>query len=304
MSWRDLLDPEIGALLGGVDLDITDETLETFRFVMGAPPVEGVDREEHLVPGEPPLPLRLHRPHEDGGPRPCIFSIHGGGYVMGTYDMDDALFNRLVPKLGIVGTSIEYRRAPEDPYPAALEDCYRGLVWVHGNAERLGIDPGRIGLHGLSAGGGLAAALALLARDRGEVPLAFVALDSPMLDDRQITPSASRDDIPVWTRAANAYGWRAYLGDRHGTDDVPYTAAAARATELHGLPPTFISVGALDGFRDEAVDFACRLTDAGVPAELHVYPGACHGFSAVPGAAVSRQSVRDLDSWLEGRVRP
>jgi acetyl esterase/lipase len=304
MSWRDLLDPEVGALLGGFDIEMSAETLPAMRFVLAADPVPDVTRTERIVPGESPLPARIHRPASATEPLPCIYSIHGGGYVMGTYDMDDALFNALCPALGVVGVTVDYRLAPETPYPGPLEDCYRGLAWTYEHAEELGIDPARIGLHGLSAGGGLAAALALLARDRGEVPLAFAVLDSPMLDDRQVTASASRDDIPVWTKAANEFGWRAYLGELYGTDQIPATAAPGRAEDLRGLPPTFVGVGALDGFRDEAVDFALRLTDAGVPAELHVYPGACHGFSAVVDAAVSRQAARDRDEWLARATRP
>jgi acetyl esterase/lipase len=156
----------------------------------------------------------------------------------------------------------------------------------------------------VSAGGGLAAALALLARDRGEVPVAFQLLDSPMLDDRQRTASSRQDGLPVWSRGSNTFGWKSYLGDLYGRDDVPATAAPARATDLSGLPPAFVSVGAVDGFRDEDVDFALRLNQAGVPAELHVYPGACHGFNLLaPGAPVAKQCNRDMEEWLRGQVR-
>ena len=193
---------------------------------------------------------------------------------------EDPLFDRLCPHLGLVGVSVEYRLAPEAPYPAPLEDCYRGLVWTYEHAEELGIDRDRIGVGGISAGGGLAAALALLAKRRGEVPVAFQLLDCPMLDDRQPTASSRLDGLPVWSRESNTYGWRSYLGDLYGREDVPCTAAPARATDadLVGLPPAFVSVGAIDGFLDEDVEYALRLNRAGVPAELHVYPGACHGY--------------------------
>ena len=169
--------------------------------------------------------------------------------------------------------SVDYRLAPETPYPGPLEDCYRGLVWTYEHADELGIDPERIGIMGVSAGGGLAAALALLARDRGEVPVAFQLLDSPMLDDRQRTPSSRQDGLAVWSRGSNTFGWKSYLGDLYGRDDVPATAAPARATDLSGLPPAFVSVGAVDGFRDEDIDYALRLNQAGVPDGAARVPG-------------------------------
>jgi acetyl esterase/lipase len=243
--------------------------------------------------------LRVHRAKGAGGARPCVYSIHGGGYVLGSNTMDDPRLEDWCPKLGVVGVSVDYRLAPETPYPGPLEDCYRGLVWTHENADELGIDPERIGIMGVSAGGGLAAALTLLARDRGEVPVAFQLLDSPMLDDRQRTPSSRGDDLAVWSRASNTFGWRSYLGDLYGGGDVPATAAPARATDLSGLPPALVSVGAVDGFRDEDIDYALRLNQAGVPTELHVYPGACHGFTMLaPGAAVTKQCLRNMEDWL------
>jgi acetyl esterase/lipase len=244
----------------------------------------------------------VHRARDADGALPCVYSIHGGGYVMGSYDMDDARFDAWCPRLGIVGVSVEYRLAPESPYPAPLEDCYRGLVWTHEHADELGIDRDRIGVAGVSAGGGLAAALALLARDRGEVDLAFQLLDCPMLDDRQDTPSSRLEGLAIWSKASNEFGWRSYLGDRYGRDDVPYTAAPARATELAGLPPAFVSVGGADGFRDEDIDYALRLNQAGVPTELHVYPGAPHGYQVLPESAVAQQSSRDVLDWLTRQV--
>jgi acetyl esterase/lipase len=178
------------------------------------------------------------------------------------------------------------------------------LQWTHEHALELGIAPGSIGVMGVSAGGGLAAALALLARDRGEVPVAFQLLDSPMLDDRQITPSSRQDGLAVWNRNSNAFGWRSYLGDLYGRDDVPSTAAPARAADLSGLPPALVSVGAVDGFRDEDIDYALRLNQAGVPAELHVYAGACHGFNLLaPEAPVTKQCLRNIEEWLRGQLR-
>jgi acetyl esterase/lipase len=135
------------------------------------------------------------------------------------------------------------------------------------------------------------------------VPVAFQLLDCPMIDDRQTTPSSRQDGLPVWSRESNTFGWRSYLGDLYGTDDVPYTAAAARAQELSGLPPAFVSVGSVDGFLDEDVDYALRLNRAGVPAELHVYPGACHGYQIAQDCEITRQSRRDVEDWLARQLR-
>ena len=298
-STPDLLDPEVGAgLLVPFD-DLGPDNLGELRGMMAAfevPPSPG--RSDHLVPGDPPVPVRVHRPPGLDGPAPCLYTMHGGGYVLGSYDIDSLMLDDLCPRLGIVGVTVDYRLAPETPYPGPLEDCYRGLRWTVDHAEELGIDRSRIGVTGTSAGGGLAAALALLARDRGEVQLAFQLLDSPMIDDRQATPSSRRDGLLVWTRRSNEFGWRSYLGARYGAGDVPYTAAPARATDLSGLPPAFVSVGSLDGFLDEDVDYALRLNRAGVPCELHVYPGAPHGYQIALDAAITRRSRRDVEDWL------
>jgi triacylglycerol lipase len=173
---------------------------------------------------------------------------------------------------------------------------------VYDNAQELGVDASRIGIAGVSAGGGLAAALALLARDRAEVPLRFQLLDCPMLDDRQHTWSSRLEGLEVWNKSANEFGWRSYLGELYGGTDVPYYAAPARANDLARLPPAFVSVGGVDGFLSEDVDYALRLTQAGVPTELHVYPGAPHGYGLVPDSMVARQSRRDVDGWLARQI--
>ena len=302
---RDLLDPEFAPLVGVIpdvlSLDLVTAMRATSLFP--SPPLsDAVVRAEHSVPGEPAVPVRVHRPADAVGLLPCMYSIHGGGYIIGSYDMDDVIFDRLCPRVGLLGVSVEYRLAPETPYPGPLEDCYRGLKWVYDNAEVLGVDASRIGIAGTSAGGGLAAALALLARDRGEVPLWFQLLDCPMLDDRQQSWSSRLDGLEVWSKSANELGWRSYLGDLYGRADVPYHAAPGRATDLSDLPPAFISVGGADGFLAEDVDYAVRLLEAGVPTELHVYPGAPHGYALVPDSAVARQSRRDIDGWLTRQV--
>jgi acetyl esterase/lipase len=306
---RTLLDPELGPVLGAFELPPLDaEAIATIRS-SGFPPQElsdAVVRSDHEVPshvaGDPPIAVRVHRPAGATGRQPAIVSIHGGGYVMGSYAMDEALHDHWCQTLGTVGISVEYRLAPETPYPGPLDDCYSALRWARDNAEELGIDRDCIGTYGVSAGGGLAAALGLLARDRGEVPLAFQLLDCPMLDDRQATSSLGAAGLYVWNAASNDFGWRSYLGRRFGTADVPPYAAAGRATELAGLPPTCVVVGSIDGFRDEDVDFAQRLNQAGVPCELHVVAGLPHAYQLVPQAAAVQLADHCKDDWLARQI--
>jgi acetyl esterase/lipase len=298
---KELLDPELRPLLDGFELPTVDaEGVAAMRSASFVSPdlSDAVARAEHLVPGDPPVPVRVHRAKDAVGLQPAVVTIHGGGYVIGSYDMDSPLLDRWCPTLGVVGVSVEYRLAPETPYPGPLEDCYAALRWIRDNAVELGIDQDRIGLYGLSAGGGLAAALALLARDRGEVPLAFVLLDCPMLDDRQQTPSMQSEGLYVWAHGSNEFGWRSYLGDLYGSDDTPPYAAAARETNLAGLPPTCVVVGSIDGFRDEDIDYAQRLNQAGVPCELHVIAGLPHAYLLVPGALAVQLAMHCMDDWL------
>jgi acetyl esterase/lipase len=298
---RDLLDPELRPVLDAFELPTVDAAgVAAMRSASFASPdlSDAVERTEHQVPGDPPVPVRVHRAKDASGLLPAIVTIHGGGYVIGSYDMDGPLLDRWCPNLGVVGVSVDYRLAPETSYPGPIEDCYTALLWTYENAEELGIDKDRIGVYGLSAGGGLAAALALLARDRGEVPLAFVLLDCPMLDDRQQTPSIQADGLYVWARASNAFGWRSYLGDLYGSDDVPFYAAAARASDLTALPPSCVVVGSIDGFRDEDIDYAQRLNQAGVPCELHVIAGLPHAYLLVPSAAAVQLAMQVMDDWL------
>src|ERR1019366_5315742 len=156
----------------------------------------------------------------------------------------------------------------------------------------------RIGVNGISAGGGLAAALSLLVRDRGELSLAFQALECPMIDERQCTPSSQQDGLPIWSRSDNEFGWRAYLGSLYGSADLPYVAAPARATDLSGLPPSYLAVGTVDGFRDEVIDYATRLSQAGVPTDLRVYAGAPHGLQIAIGTSLADRWASDLEMWL------
>jgi acetyl esterase/lipase len=300
------VDPEMAPGIEAFPVpDFTEDLLATVRGLglPGTPPSDAARRTERIVPGEPPVPVRMYEPVTREERRPAVLAIHGGGFILGDRTMFDELFDRWCPELGLVGISVEYRLAPETAYPGALEDCYAALLWTVEHADELGVDAGRLGICGLSAGGGLAAGLALLVRDRGEVALAFQLLEYPMLDDRQITPSSRLDGLPVWSSRSNAFGWRSYLGPRYGADDVPPYAAPARATDLAGLPPAFVSVGSVDGFRDEDIDYALRLNQAGVPTELHVYPGAPHGFQLAGDTAISRQASHNADEWMRRQLR-
>jgi acetyl esterase/lipase len=310
MTPPDQLDPEIADVVRAMPIPDLDDNLLRDMREMAFPGPELSDlvrREEMQVPavnsGDLPVPVRVHAPVDRSVPLPGIVALHGGGYVIGDRTMYDGLFDRWCLDPGVVGVSVGYRRAPESPYPGPLEDCYRALDWTATNAEALGIDPSCIGLYGASAGGGLAAGLALLARDRGEVEVAFQFLQYPMLDDRQVTPSSRLDGLHVWSRHSNAFGWKAYLGSLYGCDDIPCYAAAARAEDLGGLPPAYVCVGSLDGFRDEDIAYAQRMLQAGVPTELHVLPGAPHGFEMMGDSAIARQSTLNADEWIRRQLR-
>ena len=302
-----LLDDDIRAMLAAAPFTpITPDTLERARIDRYSQVTvelsDRVSRTTITVPGPdgaPDVALRIHRPVDAVGALACIVWMHGGGLVLGNEEQDDPRFDRWCERHHMMAVSIGYRLAPETPFPGPLEDCYVGLRYVVDHAAELGVEQGRLGIGGASAGGGLAAALALLARDRGGPTLSSQLLIYPMIDDRQITESSSWD-VPIWPPSSNAFGWTSYLGDAKGTEEVGPYAAAARATDLNGLPPTIIVVGALDGFVDENIDYARRLNHAGVPVEFHLYPGAPHGFDALlPRSAVARSANADLARWLD-----
>ncbi|MFC4115962.1 alpha/beta hydrolase [Nonomuraea zeae] len=307
MAFHRNLDPELRVALEATPLpvhdlaSVTPEELvglraQTRAMLAAAPPLDSdVVIEDRHVPGpdgEPDVRVRIYRPAQDGDGRPGLYWIHGGGMIIGFPEMDDAMVVDWVERLGVVVVSVDYRLAPEHPHPAPVEDCYAGLVWTAKSAVELGIDPARLAVGGASAGGGLAAATVLLARDRGGPEVAFQLLLCPMLDDRNITPSSHEfAEAVVWDRGANLFGWTALLGDRIGGDDVSPYAAPARAEDLSGLPPTFIDVGELEVFRDEDMDYALRLSQAGVSTEFHLYPGAFHGFDMmVPDAELGKRA--------------
>lgn len=285
------------------------------HFATIIPPMEAqaegraVTWEDRSIPGPegaPEVEITIVRPAGVfDGPRPIVLGIHGGGYVLGTRFFETSELVDLAERYGAIGVGVEYRLAPEHPAPAQAEDCFAALAWVVAHAAELGGDPSRIVVTGASAGGGLAAAVALMARDRG-IALAGQLVGAPMIDDRNDTVSAWQyDGIGAWDRNNNDTGWDALLGSDRGTEHVHPYQAPARATDLSGLAPAFIEVGAAEVFRDEAVAYASRIWAAGGSAELHVWSGGYHGFSGFsPDAVVSQAADAARDSWWRRVLEP
>ncbi len=300
-----MIDPELAAvidMLPSIDLSDPVAAREAFEQILVAievdiPGVETLRIDDRLVPGwegDPDVPVRVYRPRSDAMPAPGIVMIHGGGFVIGSVEAEHAGAARMAVDTGAVVVSVEYRLAPEHPYPAGLHDCYAALAYLHAEAGALGVDAGRVALCGASAGGGLAAATALLARDLGGPPVCFQMLQIPELDDRLDTPSMRTfTDSPLWNRPLAVQSWKAYLGPLADTDDVSPYAAPARAADLSGLPPAYISTAESDPLRDEGIIYGLRLLQAGVSVELHQFPGTFHGSAVVTSAAVSKRAQRE-----------
>lgn len=267
--------------------------------------------EDRVIPGPagaPDIEITIFRPTgTTTGSRPGFVNIHGGGMIVGHRSWETARVVDIVAEHGVVGVNVEYRLAPEDPFPAGVEDCYAAFVWTHDHAAELGIDPERIIVGGGSAGGGLAAAVALLARDRQGPVMAGQLLLCPMIDNTNTTVSSHQyDGIGTWQREMNLLAWSCVLGDDLAfSDDAPAYAAPSRATDLSGLPPAFIEVGEAETFRDEDTEYASRLWATGGQAELHVWGGGAHGFDMyMPEAEITRAALAARSSWLRRIWRP
>jgi acetyl esterase/lipase len=301
---RPMMEAELIPFLGDSEAIPTsiDELVSSLRprmqtyvdFFAQNPVREGIERSDVLIrssvtsgltaTGEYDVPVCVHRQIErDEAPVAAYIWLHGGGYIAGSPYQDVVGSDQVANDTSCVVFGVNYRKAPEDPYPAALNDAFGVLEYIIEHALELGIDPTRIAVGGASAGAGLAAALSLLARDRG-ISLSYQHLLYPMIDDRQRTPS-SQWTVPVWSHETNTLGWKAYLGELYGTKDVSPYAAPARSIDLRGLPPTYMHVGMLDGFLHENLQYTADLCAAGVPTEFHVYPGGPHAFDMV-GSAV------------------
>jgi acetyl esterase/lipase len=310
MTSKHLVDPDLLPMIEQMPgFQFSRDTLAATRAMMNAmrpaaqPPAD-VNVSERRIPGPagaPDVRVIVTQPKAAGTGRPGILHIHGGGYVMGTAEMTVPTDAAYATQFGATVVSVDYRLAPETPHPGPVEDCYAALAWLHAQAAELGVDRGRIAVSGESAGGGLAAATVLLARDRAQYAVAFQHLVFPMLDDRTVTQSDASPHLGefVWTPDSNRFGWTALLGRAPGGHDVSPYAAAARMTDLSRLPPTFLACGALDLFLEENLDYARRLIRTGVATEMHIYPGAPHGFMMLEAARVSKAFARDSMTALK-----
>ena len=302
MSSKHLLDPQLLPSIEAMPIaTFTADTIESIRSamsqtaVLGDAAAQGVSREEVYIPtnGGPDVRCLLYRPLKSSGTHPGYLHIHGGGYLIGSPEMADTSNIDICAELDALVLSVDYRLAPEHPIPAPLDDCYAALAWLDKNTEELNIDPARIAVGGESAGGGLAAALALKARDAGAYRICHQHLTYPMLDDRTGTQEAPGDPLVgefVWTRTSNQFGWDSYLGEAtRAAPQVP-----ARSDSLAGLPSTWLLTGALDLFRDENIAYANRLMADGVATELAVFAGACHGFQMSPQSDLTLRYNKDF----------
>jgi acetyl esterase len=288
------MDPELEAFIPLFPpADLTDPVTARKNLAALAASVPALDTadmqiEDRTVPADPGAAVRIYRPHQAQG---AIIWLHGGGFVMGDLDTEQPAATRLADGSGAVVISVGYRRAPEHRFPAALDDAYAVLLWTAEHAAELGVDPARIAVGGHSAGAGIAAAVALRARDEQGPPICYQLLNQPELDDRQETWSARNfTDTPWMNRDKLAATWRHYLGSAPAS---PY-AAPARAADLSGLPPAYIATAEFDPLRDEAIAYALRLLQAGASVELHQWPGTFHGSHAILSAAVSQRQIAEL----------
>lgn len=312
---KHLVDPELGDLLELIPtVELSEKILPAIRakgipFPLDPRTVEAVNLSERIVPGPsgaPDVGVAVYTPRNSKGQLPCIFHIHGGGFVRGSAAELSPVHRKLALEANCVIVSVDYRLAPETRFPGAIEDCYAALGWVFANAQELGVDVQHLGVMGESAGGGLAAALALLVRDRGEYKLSFQHLIYPMLDDRTCITADPHPHTGhfIWTPQSNAFGWTSLLGVSPGSAGVSQYAAAARADSLAGLPPTYIATGGLDLFLEEDMEYARRLMRHGVPVEMHIYPGAYHVFNVSPTAHVAVNARRDSFVALQRALYP
>lgn len=282
-----------------MDFDHLDDVREAMANSPTPPILNDIEVADQMIDGHDgnSLRIRIYKQKDETNTLPALLWIHGGGYVMGVPEGDDGLCQRFVKEAGCVVVSVDYRLAPEHPYPTPLEDCYSALKWLADNSEMLNIDKNRIGIAGASAGGGLTAALALLAKDRQGPSLIFQMPLYPMIND--LNDSFSNKEITgnyVWNHSLNERGWSMYLGDLKDSGNIPYYAAPARATvtDLQGLPYTYTCVGQLDPFRDETLQYVTQLAEAGVDVEFHLYAGAYHGFESLnPHSDIANKTIQE-----------
>lgn len=303
-----VFDPELAVMVPHIpttsleDVQAARAWMDSFAANAPAPDESGLEISDHAAPGyegDPDVTVRVYRPAGAEGALPAILEIHGGGFVLGSIERSHGGNCNLARNLGVVVAAVEYRLAPEHPFPAAIHDCYAALSWLAANAGELGVDPDRIAIQGQSAGGGLAAGLALFARDHGGPAICFQYLGIPELDDRLDTPSMQAfTDTPMWSRPNAVWSWRYYLGEPAPAEVSPY-AAPARATDLAGLPPAYICTMEYDPLRDEGIDYAQALLADGVKVELHSFPGTFHGSILAAQAAITKRIVAEQMAVLQ-----
>ncbi len=312
MSSLHLVDPELLPILEvAPDMGVSPEKLPATRAAIAAMTAMGLEQPDLSVTatewfapgynGGADVRIVLYKPDDLAKGAPVVLQIHGGGFLFGTADLGDPRNRAMARAVGCAVASVEYRLAPETVFPGGLDDCYAALTWLHGHAAALGLDPARIAVRGESAGGGLAAALAVMARDLGGPAICFQLLVYPMLDDRTVNAAENRFTGQfIWDRPSNRFAWESWLGMPPGTEMVPALAAPARTADLAGLPTTCITTAALDLFVVEDLEYARRLVRAGVPTEVYLAPGAFHGFDAmVPEAAVTKRFIACGDDALK-----
>lgn len=308
-------DPELAAMIPSLPVESDWSDMEAARKQMGEllelalagqPEPAGMSFEDRMirsVDGVRELRVRVYRPDGASAALPGVLYIHGGGFCTGSIEMEHQGAATAATKAEAVVVSVDYRLAPEHPFPAGIDDCYTALVWMSENAGELGIDAERLAVMGGSAGGGLAAGTALMARDRGGPKLCFQVLNIPELDDRLETRSMKQfTDTPLWNRPNAIVSWRYYLGEALGGDVSPY-AAPARAENLSGLPPAYVSTMEYDPLRDEGIRYALRMLEQGVQVELHQFPGTFHGSAMMANAEVSKRSSQEMMSALRRALR-
>jgi acetyl esterase/lipase len=311
MDFLSRVAPELKEILTAFPPLNLPEGLEAARQAPAIPIEQSVNVQitSRIIPGGDgqDMKVKIYEPvSRKGETLPALLFIHGGGYVIGDADGSDGDCQVFAEKAECLVVSVDYRLAPEHPYPAPIEDCYAALVWMTNAAEELNIDVSRVAVAGQSAGGGLTAALSLLARDRGGPAISFQMPLYPMIDDRNVTPSSYEitDERAIWNRGNNLAGWRMYLGEHANGEISPY-AAPARAKNLSNLPPTYTCVGQLDPFRDETIEYVARLAQAGVPVEFHLYPGAYHGFELLnPTSEIGKQAANGYVQALIKAFKP
>jgi acetyl esterase len=313
---EEALDPELavaGAAMPAMDLSDVAATRELGRLMMShLPRYESqlpLSVQDVTVPGSgASVQVRIYAPAQRPDRLPGLLYLHSGGYVMGGLATADSPAMLLAERAGVIVVVVDYRLAPEHPYPAGLEDCYTVLEWAAAHGSEHGIDPNRIAVLGESSGGGLAAALTLLSRDRRGPSLTAQFLDAPTIDDRLGTPSMKSVNAPTWQAANTIFSWRYYLNGtaEPGTPEVPLYAAPARATvrDLAGLPPAFVTLYQIDPFRDEGLDYARLLTQADVPTEIRQYSRAYHMAHIVPGTAIGARMTADRIDAIQRMLLP